>query len=341
MQPIKLKPIFKEKIWGSDRLRKVFDKDLPADSRIGESWELVDFPTDCNTAVNEPYTDKTLREILHKSGLELGFNDDQLDGPFGLLIKFLDAGDDLSIQVHPDRDACKVFPGAQLKTECWLVLAAEPDGLIYKGFKPGIGKKELENALLNGVVGQLLNVYPARPGDFHFLPAGTVHALGAGVLAAEIQTPSDTTFRIFDWNRKDPAGKPRDLHITESLQYAHYTDGSSPEQGLSDLVLSDDQKNLHAIAPLLGHATPLIDCEFFGVIRASLKQGKIDDFTSERPAVMIALSGNGRIVLKSSDYPPTEYVPGDTIILPKLEHAQIEVDQPGDWLLTCLGPVKP
>ncbi|MCH9022193.1 MAG: class I mannose-6-phosphate isomerase [Planctomycetes bacterium] len=222
--PIRFIPIFKERIWGSARMRSVFGKELPADRLIGESWEFVDLADDSNVAANGPLAGQTLGEIIKDHGESFGFTKEQCRHPFGLMIKFLDACDTLSVQVHPDREACKTLPNARVKTECWYVIHAESDSVIYRGLKEGVGQADMEEALQAGKVDQLLQVYSAKKGDFHFLPAGTVHALGGGLIIAEIQTTSDTTYRLFDWNRRDADGNSRELHIEEALVSTHFTD---------------------------------------------------------------------------------------------------------------------
>ena len=141
---------------------------------------------------------------------------------FPLLVKFLDAQDVLSVQVHPDAETCRRMGKGDPKTECWYVIQAEPGAVIYKGFKRGVTRERFAKAIQDGTVADLLAAVPVRPGECHFIPAGTVHSLGAGLLIAEVQTPSDTTYRVFDWNRVDDAGKPRPLHIAEALESIHF-----------------------------------------------------------------------------------------------------------------------
>ena len=128
-------------------------------------------------------------------------------GPFPLLIKLLDAEDVLSVQVHPDEDACRRMGKGDPKTECWYIIAAEPDAVIYKGLKRGVTRADMADAIKTGTTADLLIKVPVTPGECHFLPSGTIHAIGAGLLIAEIQMPSDTTYRVFDWNRLDDSGK--------------------------------------------------------------------------------------------------------------------------------------
>ncbi len=341
MQPLKLKPVFKEKIWGSDRLRRVYGKPLPDGKKVGESWELCDFPADCSVIANGSHAGKTFRDMLDKHGAEIGFRPEQCQHPFGLLIKFLDADDDLSVQVHPDRQACQILPDADLKTECWAILATEPDSVIYKGFKGGVGRADVRAAIDAGRVDELLEVVPVKAGDFHFLPAGTVHAIGAGIVIAEIQTPSDTTYRLFDWNRTDAEGNSRPLHIEESLLCCHYTDESSPPTGPEEFEPSDHQENLHRLAQHLGQTETLLDCSFFSVLRTTITDSLQDGLRHKAPAVVIVLSGSGKIGNPNDAEPLTTFQPGDTLLLPRMDNLSFQANSEVQCLLTCLGPEMP
>jgi mannose-6-phosphate isomerase class I len=382
--PAKFKPIFKERIWGSDRLKTLFGKDLPPHTKIGESWELADLPDDCSQITDGPWNGMTLRQLLTVHGQEFGFTPDQCRPPFGLLIKFLDANDVLSVQVHPDADACKLFPDARLKTECWYVLAAEPGSVIYRGLKPGIDRKQVENAVKVGNLQDLMMLYPAKAGDFHYLPAGTVHALGAGVVVAEIQTPSDTTYRLYDWNRRDAHGNSRELHIEQALASIHYPDVGATSCGRPDNVGAipcDRHENMtpppptgsttrkpesgtRPITPPTGptsnpptETTPtiryplsagfskigkldiLLDCPFFNVGLLQNSDKIQADFELSQPTVLISLSCTGSVTNRDAlDY-ACQFQPGDTILLPAIQ-GKLDIHQPGQCLLTCLGPEK-
>lgn len=218
MYPLKCKPIFKSRIWGGQKLREVFGKALPPGELIGESWELSGLPGDTTIIENGPFAGKNLNELLKSYGEEITGKED-FAGEFPLLIKLLDAQDVLSVQVHPDAAACKRMGQGAPKTECWYIIKAEPEAVIYKGFKPGTTRRQFEEAIRNGTSDQLLNKVPVKPGECHFIPSGTCHAIGAGLLIAEIQQPSDTTYRVFDWNRIDAqTGKPRQLHVEQAIE---------------------------------------------------------------------------------------------------------------------------
>ncbi|MBN2210943.1 MAG: hypothetical protein JW709_06065, partial [Sedimentisphaerales bacterium] len=147
LEPVKLQPIYKERIWGGDGLARLYGKNLPKGQKIGESWELADLPEGQSFVANGDFAGLTMRQLFTNHGWELGFNNEQIQPPFGLLIKFLDAQDDLSVQVHPDAQACKKFSGARLKTECWYVLNAKPGSCIYKGLRPGVTRDQFAQAI--------------------------------------------------------------------------------------------------------------------------------------------------------------------------------------------------
>src|SRR4030042_3885242 len=218
--PLKFRPIYKELIWGGDKLHKFFGKDTPAGKKIGESWELADLPNDKSVIANGEFAGKTIAEILQKYPEQITGKKDYKP-PFALLIKFIDAADVLSVQVHPDKEAVKKLKTGSPKTECWYIIDAEPGACIYKGLKPATTKEQFAQSIKNGTCAELLNKVSVKVGQCHFLPAGTVHAIGAGILIGEIQTPSDTTFRLFDWNRLQN-GKPRQLHIEQALESIHF-----------------------------------------------------------------------------------------------------------------------
>ena len=260
--PIKFKPIFKQRIWGSDRLKTLFGKELPPGVPIGESWELADLPDNRSQAANGPLAGMDIRQILEAHGKAMGFTDSQIAEPFGLLIKILDANDTLSVQVHPDQAACTMFPGAQMKTECWFVIDAQPDSILYIGLKPGIGKDDLKKAIENNTLDQIMQAYPARKGDFHFLPAGTIHAIGAGIIIAETHTPSDSTYRVYDWDRTDSRGRRRQLHIDQALASIHFTDTPPTADNLS--TKNNNLNNpLVDIANHIGPTKDLLTCPYF------------------------------------------------------------------------------
>jgi mannose-6-phosphate isomerase len=225
LYPLRFEPIFRRYIWGGRRLGTLLGKTIGPESDFAESWEIVDHGDDQSRIVAGPLAGKTLAEIVTERGAEL-FGRHPVQPSFPLLFKFLDANTMLSVQVHPnDEQAAKLSPPDAGKTEAWVVLAAEPGSAIYAGLKRGFDRAALARELVRGTCELCLNRFEPRVGDCILLPAGTVHALGAGLVIAEIQQSSDTTYRLFDWNRVVPDGRPRALHIDEALDVIDHDRG--------------------------------------------------------------------------------------------------------------------
>jgi mannose-6-phosphate isomerase len=221
--PLRFQPFLRTSAWGGRALGRFLGKNLPAGALVGESWEVSDHPSHASVLATGPLFGHTLRQLMQ-------WHRDELLGPaaahcdrFPWLIKLLDARDWLSVQVHPDEQAVrKLLPGEGAKTEAWLVLDAQPGSLIYAGLQPGIGPTELREALRQRTIPDCLHRFEPKRGDLLFLPAGTVHAVGGGVLLAEIQQTSDATFRLYDWDRPGPA---RPLHVEEALASIDWAQG--------------------------------------------------------------------------------------------------------------------
>lgn len=217
-QPLRFTPYFRPMPWGGRALARYLGKNLPADTPIGESWEVSDHPSHASALATGPWYGTTLRQLMERHRPELLGPAADRHERFPWLVKLLDAHETLSVQVHPDANAVKtLWPGEGSKSECWLVLDAQPGSLIYAGLKPGIGPDELRRALQEGGAVECLHGFEPKVGDFISLPAGTVHALGGGLLVAEVQETSDATFRLYDWERRDAQGKPRQLHLDKGL----------------------------------------------------------------------------------------------------------------------------
>src|SRR5947209_6233119 len=220
--PLTFRPIFMERIWGGRKLAELFGKNLPANKRIGESWEIVDRPEAQSVVARGPLKGKTLHE-LWKEGQLLIFGEVPNAPRFPLLIKLLDAHEKLSLQVHPPEQVARKL-GGEPKTEFWYVAAADPGAELLLGFRKPSARDQFEKALSEGTAADYVHKIPVRPGDAAFLPAGRIHAVSAGNLLIEIQQNSDTTYRVFDWNRVDDKGKPRQLHIEQALQCIDFND---------------------------------------------------------------------------------------------------------------------
>jgi mannose-6-phosphate isomerase len=215
--PLTFQPIFIERMWGGRRLESEFHKKLPPQKRIGESWEIVDRSEAQSVVASGPLCGRTLHELWTQHREEI-FGDLADTLHFPLLIKILDAQEKLSLQVHPPENVASKL-GGEPKSEFWYVAAANPNAEVFVGFREPITRDTFEEKLRHGTVIDYIHKIAVRAGDAVFLPAGRVHAIGAGNLLIEIQQNSDTTYRVFDWNRTDPAtGTKRDLHIQQAIQ---------------------------------------------------------------------------------------------------------------------------
>jgi len=211
-----------ERVWGGRRLAELFGKHLPSGTRIGESWEIVDRPEAQSTVRDGPWRGRTLHELWQNHRAEV-FGA-IADAPrFPLLVKLLDAQTILSLQVHPPSQMAAELEG-EPKTELWYIAHAEPAAEIYAGLKKGTSRARLEAALTNGTVAEEIHRLPVRTGDAMFLPSGRLHAVGAGNVIVEIQENSDTTYRVFDWNRREPDSLPRTLHLAEAFRSIDFAD---------------------------------------------------------------------------------------------------------------------
>lgn len=225
LYPLRFRPLFRRYLWGGRRLGDVLGKPIGPETDYAESWEIVDRGPDQSIVLAGELAGQTLGELVAQRGRELlgrHFPQDR----FPLLFKFLDCQKMLSVQVHPsDEEAARLDPPDLGKTEAWVILQAEPGSVVYAGLKRGFDRAALEREVHRGTTELCLHSFAPQPGDCLFIPAGTVHALGAGLLVAEIQQASDTTFRLFDWNRVGPDGRPRQLHVEQSLATIDYHRG--------------------------------------------------------------------------------------------------------------------
>ncbi len=309
--PLTLEPILKDKVWGGRRLARL-GKPLPEGATVGESWELADLrSTSPDGGGGEAAHSLIARGDMRGLGLDqaitaLGVNlmgslRASREGGFPLLVKFLDARENLSVQVHPSPAYAASHPGAHLKTESWYVIDAEPGAVIYKGVRQGVTRERLAAAIKDATVPDLLIAVPVRAGDFHHLPSGTCHALGAGVMVAEIQTPSDTTFRVFDWGRKGRA-----LHVEQALQCITF----GPPARVS-AICSDARERQR-----------LVETESYAIDELNLlgdSRIAIENFPAPPvggPMVWMCLSGEGRLESEKGAFDPVRFEAGRTILFP-------------------------
>ena len=222
-QPLVFEPLFKERVWGGRRMETLFGKRLPPGVRIGESWEIVD-REEAQSVVHEgELRGATLHELWTKHHDAIFGERTPPSERFPLFFKILDAQERLSVQVHPPTEIAARL-GGEPKTEMWYLLNTLLDADLYAGLRPGVGREEFETALKEGRVAEMVHRIAAKPGDALFIPSGRIHAIGAGNVVFEVQQNSDTTYRVFDWNRHGLDGKPRALHVEESLESINFQD---------------------------------------------------------------------------------------------------------------------
>jgi mannose-6-phosphate isomerase len=223
LYPLTFEPILKERVWGGRKLERLYGKKLRGASPVGESWEISDRVGDVSVVAEGPLAGKDLHWLIEKFGPDLTGQAPLCEGRFPLLIKILDAREKLSLQVHPPaRKAAEL--GGEAKTELWYVAQAAPEAELYVGLKRGCTRDEFARRVRDGTVESCFHRVRVNAGDAMFLPSGRVHALGAGLVIFEIQQNSDTTYRVFDWNRVGLDGKARELHIEESLESIDFED---------------------------------------------------------------------------------------------------------------------
>jgi len=229
LYPLKFSPILKERLWGGTALAEKFHKTDDTQTKFGESWEISDIEDDISVVANGFLAENDLQELIETYMGELVGEAvfEKYGLGFPLLIKIIDAQEDLSVQVHPDDELAQKRYEQNGKTEIWYIIHAEENAGIYVGFNKPVEKQDYIDAVQKKEVAALLQFFPVKKGDLFFIPAGTVHALGRGVQVAEIQQPSDVTYRIFDWNRVDASGMPRELHVAEALDAIHFNENEN------------------------------------------------------------------------------------------------------------------
>jgi mannose-6-phosphate isomerase len=314
---LEFQPIVKELVWGGRRLEKVLGKTLPEHALFGESWELVDLPTDQSVVRNRALEGATLEDLRegHREALLGGAP--LLDGRFPLLFKFIDANQTLSVQVHPDEAACRrIGGGARPKTEAWYIIDRLPGAVIYVGLKPGVTQKEFADAVTHHRVETLLHKIKVSRGDFIFLPSGTIHAIGSGVLLAEVQQSSDTTYRVFDWNRVGLDGKPRKLHLEEALESIDFTRSELPEIS----------------APPSGRRGVVSD--YFVMEQLDLSNA-VAALEGAGPLVLMGVGGHGRVEI-SADGDLSEIRRGQTRLVPAAISGKVTLTSRGENTLLAV-----
>jgi len=310
---LRLNPIYQTRVWGGRSLATQLKRKLPdAESPFGESWD-ISARSEADCVVNGgSLAGKTLTQVWKDRDLH-----DEIFGPsapdqerFPLLCKVLDAHDKLSIQVHPPTSVAKEL-GGEAKTEMWYIAHADPGALLYVGLKNGIGKEEFETSLKNGTLEDCVHAIEAKTGEHIFIPSGRLHAIGGGLLIYEIQQNSDSTYRVYDWNRLGMNGKPRDLHVEESLRCIDFDD-IEPEMDKAE-------------------GNIITQCEHFQVEKHDLSEGESLDVVSDgRFAIVTVVKGE----LKSKSR--VEFSEGDFFIVPHGPESTdlVAGDAPTELLIT-------
>jgi mannose-6-phosphate isomerase len=300
--PLRFEPIYQYRLWGGRRLANLLSVPLPGDGPIGEAWILSDRDDHSSRVANGPLKGRTIGQVLEQFPEQTLGKSAQRFRRFPLLLKFLDAHEMLSVQVHPTAANADLLPaGETAKTEAWVVLEAEPKSRIYAGLKPGTTADELRQALTNGGVADDLACFTPKPGDGVFIPAGTVHALGGGVVVFEIQQNSDVTFRLYDWGHVDvKTGKPRALQVDQALACIDFAEGA-----------------VGLVAPVVEATTPvererLFDCEHFRLWRLR-GQSPFTVGAPGVPRVLVCIEGAGQVEHGGATY---EVGRGDVWLLP-------------------------
>ncbi len=272
--PMLLRPVSKQIIWGGDILKKEYNKKAPFE-KIAESWELSVRRGENCTIRNGPLKGRTLMGYIGSDGSALGSNCKKY-GCFPLLIKFIDAGDRLSIQVHPDNEYAKKHEGTTGKTEMWYIMDTRPGARLVYGLKSGTTKKMFEDAIASGTVEDLMNYVEVKKGDVYFIPAGQVHAIGKGILIAEIQQNCNVTYRVYDYNRRQADGSLRQLHTEKAL----------------DVIVSRTERQIDEIRfsrPADTDGEVLGSCEYFTSVKHTVKTGSDIELNAGRKSFMSLL----------------------------------------------------
>lgn len=300
---LKFHPIYKERLWGGRLLEQKFNKRLPVDKNIGESWELSGVEGDISVVSNGTLSDNTLQELIEVYMGDLVGEKvyEQFGDEFPLLIKLIDARDNLSIQVHPDDELAMQRHHSYGKTEMWYILDNEPDAQLYVGFNQPMTREKYIGQLENGTLESLLMSYNVKRDDAFFIPAGTIHAIGRGIVIAEIQQTSDITYRVYDFNRVDTAGKQRELHTELALDAIDYSSA-----GKYDMTAEPKQNEVVKLA----------ECRYF-VTNTLRINGTVERDYAQLDSFVIYICTAGQLTLETEAGTETIHC-GETVLVPAI-----------------------
>jgi len=301
--PIRFRPYLRPMVWGGRRLGEALYKPLPTAEPYGESWEISDHPSHRSVVADGPLAGRTLTDLLRTHGEALV---GRPTTAFPWLVKHLDAWDWLSVQVHPDeRSVGRLWPGENSKNEAWFILDARPGSKVYAGLLPGVDEQALRRKVADGTCAECLHQFEPRPGDCLYLPAGTVHAVGGGVLMAEVQQSSDATFRLFDWGRVDAKGRSRELHVEKAMACIDWKQGP-----VHPVFARGYPRPGEAAAGAVRQG--LVSCPYFRL--AYLRDTAPFALGGSGPMqVVIVLHGRGVVAAPDG---PVALAPGETLLLP-------------------------
>ncbi len=299
LYPLKFQPILKDKIWGGEKLNKYFSKDSHS-KILGESWEISTVPEDISMVSNGELKGKSLQDLLEQYTSDLlgKKNYKRFGNDFPLLIKFIDAKEDLSIQLHPDDELAKERHNSFGKTEMWYVMQADKDANLIVGFNQDMDKETYLKHLEDKSLTKILNFDTVKEGDTYFIEAGRVHAIGAGVLLAEIQQTSDVTYRVYDWDRKDDEGNERELHNDIAI------DAFDFDMKDDFRVPYESQKNT---------SNEMVSCPFF--ITNFIEIDKTLKIENTQDSFMIYMCVDGDVEV-STEHTTTKISKGETLLIP-------------------------
>lgn len=302
LYPLKFETIFKEKIWGGTKIKDVLNKDFSPLKNCGETWEISGVPGNLSIVSEGNLKGRTLPDLIAEYKEELVGSKvyEQYGNEFPLLVKFIDAAEDLSIQVHPNDKLAKARHNSLGKSEMWYVFQADEDAKLISGFNKNTNQEEYIDHLNSGKLTDLLNYEDVQSGDCFYLPAGRVHTIGKGLLLAEIQQSSDVTYRIYDFDRTDDAGNKRELHTDEALEALDYQTHS-------------DYKTKYT--PCLNESVPLVKSQYFETNLLDYTTGIIrEHYESDSFIIYTCLEGDAEIITQGHS---TKICMGEAVLVPR------------------------
>ncbi len=309
LYPLKFEPIYKNYIWGGRNLEKIGKKIVPGEI-VAESWEISDHDEDVSVVANGTLKGRTLRELIETYKTDICPETE--NGRFPILIKYIDANQKLSVQVHPDDEYTRTHesPTELGKNECWYVMDAPRGAELILGVKKGMTRERFRAHIESGRIEEGLTRHPVSTGDFIFIRSGTVHALLEGIMVCEIQENSDTTYRLYDWGRMDSDGKPRSLHIEKALDVINYLPESEYDMYMKQLAIPYDKSEKNSVHTF-------VRSKFFNIDLLNYTQDFDTEFHNEHFHTLNIVSGTGSILWKGGEF---GFHTGETLLVPRTVH---------------------